>query len=75
MEKPDKPLKTAINRFNPKWRFIGQRLKLANFLADFINYAAELGQTTPEMGLLGPKPLPKKMTSVIDFLWILDEIH
>ena len=47
MEKPDKPLKPGLTQndvffFAQKWKFV-------DFLADFTNYAAELGQETSEI--------------------------
>ena len=46
MEKPDKPLKTGLTQ---NTCFLAQKWKFVDFLADFTNYAAELGQETSEI--------------------------
>ena len=57
MEKPDKSLKTGLTK---NTGFLAQKRKFVDFLADFTNYAAELGQETSEITWLGSKLFPKK---------------
>ena len=46
MEKPHKPLKTGLTQ---NTGFLAKKWKFVDLLADFTNYAAELGQETSEI--------------------------